>query len=102
MKHITGTTRNGSSWTPQFVTELDPKKCIGCGRCFKICPRDVLDLQVRGEDMEIDDEDYDEDDTASVMTIANAGDCIGCGACGRTCPKGCYTSAAADAIAAAA
>lgn len=34
-----------------------------------------------------DDEDYDEDDTASVMMLANAADCIGCGACGRVCPK---------------
>ena len=41
--------------------------------------------------MEMDDEDYDEDDTASVMMIANAGDCIGCGACGRVCPKDCYS-----------
>ena len=95
MNPITGITRNGTPWTPQFVVALDPKKCIGCGRCFKVCPRDVLDLIVRGEDMEMDDEDYDEDDTASVMTIANAGDCIGCGACGRTCPKGSYSYAAA-------
>ncbi|MFY9327020.1 MAG: ferredoxin III, nif-specific [Georgfuchsia sp.] len=103
MSHITGTTLNGTPWTPQFVAALDPKKCIGCGRCYKICPRDVLDLIVRGDDMALDDdEDYDEDDTASVMTLANPGDCIGCGACGRTCPKGCYTYAAADAIAAAA
>ena len=103
MSQITGTTLGGAIWTPEFVTTLDPKKCIGCGRCFKVCPRSVLDLIVRGEDMEVDEEeDYDEDDTASVMTIANAGDCIGCGACGRVCPKGCYSYAAAEAIAAAA
>lgn len=103
MSHITGTTLDGSIWTPEFVTALDPKKCIGCGRCFKICPRNVLDLTERGEEMEMDgDDDCDEDDDApSVMTIANAGDCIGCGACGRTCPKGCYSYATADAIKAA-
>ena len=94
MENITGLTLGGTVWTPEFVTALDPKKCIGCGRCYKVCPRSVLDLIVRGEDMEMDDEDYDEDDTASVMTLANAGDCIGCGACGRVCPKGCYTYAA--------
>ena len=101
MSPITGITRNGAVWTPEFVVSLDPKKCIGCGRCFKVCPRDVLDLIVRGEDMDLDDEDYDEDDTASVMTIANASDCIGCGACGRTCPKGSYSYAPAEAGAAA-
>ena len=94
MESITGLTLNGTVWTPEFATALDPKKCIGCGRCYKVCPRDVLDLIDRGEDMEMEDEDYDEDDTASVMTLKNAGDCIGCGACGRVCPKGCYSYAA--------
>lgn len=93
MAEITGLTLGGTEWTPKFVTALDPKKCIGCGRCFKVCPRDVLDLAVRGEEPEMDDEDYDEDDTASVMTIKDAKDCIGCGACGRVCPKECYSYA---------
>ena len=91
MENITGLTLNGTVWTPQFATALEGKKCIGCGRCYKVCPRDVLDLIDRGEEMELDDEDYDEDDTASVMTLKNPGDCIGCGACGRVCPKGCYS-----------
>ena len=94
MDNITGLTLNGTVWTPQFATALEGKKCIGCGRCYKVCPRDVLDLIDRGEEMELDDEDYDEDDTASVMTLKNPGDCIGCGACGRVCPKGCYSYSA--------
>ena len=94
MANITGLTLYGTEWTPQFAVALEPKKCIGCGRCYKVCPRDVLDLIDRGEEMELDDEDYDEDDTASVMTLKNPGDCIGCGACGRVCPKGCYSYSA--------
>ena len=94
MENISGLTLNGTVWEPQFATALDPKKCIGCGRCFKVCPRDVLDLIVRGEEWEMDDEDADEGDTASVMTLKNAGDCIGCGACGRVCPKDCYSYSA--------
>ena len=100
MEAITGLTLNGTAWTPEFVTALDPKKCIGCGRCYKVCPRDVLDLIDRGEDMEMEDEDYDEDDTASVMMLKDAGDCIGCGACGRVCPKGCYSYSPAPVTAA--
>ena len=100
MENITGLTLNGTPWTPEFATALDPKKCTGCGRCFKVCPRDVLDLIDRGEDMEIEDEDYDEDDTASVMMLKNPGDCIGCGACGRVCPKGCYSYSPAPVTAA--
>ena len=89
---ITGLTKGGTEWTPEFVTDLDQAKCIGCGRCYKVCPRDVRDLVER----ELDDDDEDnDDDNMMVMALANAADCIGCGACGRVCPKGCYTYAAA-------
>ncbi len=92
MGQITGLTRGGSEWTPEFVTALAQDKCIGCGRCYKVCPRNVLDLVER----ELDDDD-DDDDNTMVMTIANALDCIGCGSCGRVCPKDCYTYAPASA-----
>ena len=89
---ITGLTQGGAQWTPEFVTLLDQAKCIGCGRCYKVCPRQVLDLVER----ELDDDDEDnDDDNMMVMSLADAGDCIGCGSCGRVCPKGCYTYAAA-------
>ena len=97
MSTITGRTLGGTEWTPQFAVAIDPKKCIGCGRCYKVCPRSVLDLVERGEDQINEDEDYDDDDQMMVMTIANGGDCIGCGSCGRVCPKGCYTYASAEA-----
>jgi len=93
VNNITGATFDGTLWTPQFVTALDPRKCIACGRCYKICAREVLKLADRGEDTDRDDDD-DFDSSASVMTIANGGGCIGCGACSRVCPKGCYTSVA--------
>ena len=85
---ITGLTLGGVVWTPAFVVSIDQKKCIGCGRCYKVCPREVLGLVDREED-EID-EDLDEDQM-SVMSITNAKDCIGCGSCSRVCPKACYT-----------
>jgi len=95
MATITGKTQGGTEWVPQFVTALDAKKCIGCGRCYKVCPRDVLDLVERSGDLVDEDEDYD-DDEMMVMTISNGADCIGCGSCGRVCPKDCYTYAAAE------
>lgn len=91
MANITGLTRGGEPWTPAFVTDLNQDKCIGCGRCFKVCPRSVLDLVER----ELDDDDEGDDDNTMVMSIANALDCIGCGSCGRVCPKGCYSYAPA-------
>lgn len=89
MEPYTSFTRGGTTYTPTFVTDLNQKTCIGCGRCYKVCPRDVFELVDRDED-EID-EDMEDDDQMSVMTIKNALDCIGCGACARVCPKSCHT-----------
>lgn len=91
---ITGITRGGASWTPQFVTALNEEKCIGCGRCFKVCPRDVLTIVQRAlDDVDLDDDDDDDDDDSdnSFMTLSNPLDCIGCEACSRVCPKACFT-----------
>ena len=90
---ITGVTRGGGNWTPEFVTDINQANCIGCGRCFKVCPRDVFDLVER----EFDDDDYDDDDdgfdddVAMVMAIKDAMDCIGCKSCSRVCPKNCHS-----------
>ncbi|MBF0148163.1 MAG: ferredoxin III, nif-specific [Magnetococcales bacterium] len=98
MTFLTGLTRAGEPWTPRFITTLNHRACIGCGRCFKVCPRDVFKLVERGEIEENgseEDEDWEEDgfgdDVAYVMTLANPGDCIGCESCNRVCPKNCQT-----------
>ncbi len=109
MSTITGVTRGGAAYTPEFVMELNQKTCIGCGRCFKVCPRDVFEL-VEREDSDDDDDDYADDDyddygdddgfsddTSMVMSLKNALDCIGCSSCARICPKKCFTHAAAEA-----
>ena len=95
MSVITGHTRGGAEWIPAFLVSLDQKKCIGCGRCYKVCPRQVLDLVERTADLIDEDEDYD-DDEMMVMSIANGADCIGCGSCGRVCTKGCHGYAPAE------
>lgn len=93
---ITGRTRGGAEWVPEFVTALDAQKCIGCGRCYKVCPRDVFTLVERSEMVE-DADDFDDDDEMMVMTVHNALDCIGCKACAAVCPKQCHTHEAAAA-----
>ncbi len=96
---IVGKTRGGTEWVPEFVTALNPNTCIGCGRCYKVCPRDVFELVDRAEvldnDDDMDDDDYDDDDELKVMAIKNEMDCIGCKACSRVCPKDCHTHEAA-------
>lgn len=100
MSTITGITRGGSEWIPAFITDLDQGNCIGCGRCFKVCPRDVFELVDREDpDLDLDaddDDDYDDDDgfsddTSMVMSLKNLLDCIGCQACSRVCPKNCLS-----------
>ncbi len=96
MSVITGLTRGGATWTPAFVTALDQGHCIGCGRCYKVCPRDVFELLDRDDlDLELDDLDDDvgDDDNSMVMSIKDLMDCIGCAACSRVCPKGCLSHA---------
>ncbi|WP_295882890.1 ferredoxin III, nif-specific [uncultured Thiohalocapsa sp.] len=94
MSTITGLTRGGVEWTPAFVTSLNQANCIGCGRCFKVCPRDVFELIDR-DDLELDDDDDFDDDfdeaPGMVMNLKNVMDCIGCESCSRVCPKNCLT-----------
>ena len=54
MATLTGKTFSGEDWTPTFAMAIDEEKCIGCGRCYKVCPRDVFDLVEREFD-----EDYE-------------------------------------------
>ncbi len=91
---ITGVTAGGTLWTPSFVKSINQTRCIGCGRCYKVCPRDVFDLVDRADvlsENEIDDYDDLDEDNAKVMSLANALDCIGCEACSKVCPKGCFS-----------
>ena len=93
MDPITAITRGGTPWTPEFAVTLDGKKCIGCGRCYKVCTRDVLELIDRSEDdLPEDDDEDDSDSISSVMSLADPMDCTGCGACSRVCPKACFTN----------
>lgn len=92
MSVVTGLTLGGKNWIPQFVQAIDQSICLGCGRCFKVCGRNVLALQAMNEDGEfVDEDDDDEEVERKVMTIANPDLCIGCQACSRICPKNCYT-----------
>ncbi|MEM8957950.1 MAG: ferredoxin III, nif-specific [Pseudomonadota bacterium] len=95
-------TRGGAEYVPEFLMSIDIEKCIGCGRCFKVCGRGVMTLKGVTEDGIVigpEDEDYDEYEdeiVKKVMAMADAEACIGCKACNRVCPSDCQTHAALD------
>lgn len=80
----TSKTKGGFAWTPRFIEAIDAVVCIGCGRCYKVCGRDVLNL------VEFEDEDENQ---KMVMEIENADNCIGCESCAKVCSTKCLTHA---------
>ncbi len=84
-------TRDGRNWEPDYLLSIDPKTCIGCGRCFKVCGRGVMTLKGINDEGEFVDLDDDEEVERKVMAMADMGACIGCGACARVCPANCQS-----------
>lgn len=91
---MAASTRDGRDWTPDFLLAIDAGVCIGCGRCFKVCGRNVMTLKGINEDGDLVDPEEDEIER-QVMVMNDAGACIGCGACARVCPTNCQTHGAA-------
>jgi len=48
--------------------QLQEDRCIGCGMCLEVCPREVFEMKGRG------------------VRIRDRDACMECGACSRNCP----------------
>jgi len=88
----TALTRGGTEWYPRFLESIDQESCIGCGRCYKVCGRGVMEPIERPYD---EDEDEDEACGGTVMSVADREACIGCEACAKVCAKKAQTHIAA-------
>ncbi len=86
-------TKGGRQWTPRYLEAIDMEKCIGCGRCYKACGRQVLSLVEKP--FEEEDDEYGDDMGNMVMSIADGDDCIGCEACARVCTRKCHSHSSA-------
>lgn len=59
----------GFRYLENVVTlELDQGKCVGCGRCFEVCPHQVFVIEERR------------------ARIVDRDACMECGACAMNCP----------------
>ncbi|MCU0568752.1 MAG: ferredoxin III, nif-specific [Oculatellaceae cyanobacterium Prado106] len=96
MSTVTGLTYGGAVWTPKYIVEINQSTCLGCGRCFKACGRNVLQLKAMNDEGEFVEDEDDDEIERKVMVIANQDLCIGCEACSRVCPKNCQTHAPVD------
>ncbi|EHH13615.1 4Fe-4S ferredoxin, nitrogenase-associated [Mesorhizobium amorphae CCNWGS0123] len=71
-----------SRWTPQYLTAVDGTTCIGCGRCFKVCSREVVHLYGGDDAGEIlgvcdgEDDDFDGELNRMIMNDAYVADPI--------------------------
>jgi Nif-specific ferredoxin III len=95
MSHYTVTLPSGVEWTPQFIAAINQEKCIGCGRCFKTCAREVLQLMAMDDDGQLVaiDADDDEEYEKKVMNIAQPENCVGCESCNNNCARRCISYA---------
>jgi heterodisulfide reductase subunit A len=67
--------------TSGLVAEVNPDKCMGCGKCQEVCPYNAIELIDTTKDFE---------DISIMVTKSsiNSALCKGCGTCAATCPVG--------------
>ena len=64
--------------TTNYIPRVTLEKCIGCGKCAKVCP--ILAIAMKEKEQE------GENDTK--RPVIDTDICLGCGVCARNCPTG--------------
>ena len=51
--------------------KVNPKSCVACGACTKVCPKSVISI------------------FNGCYAVIDSENCLGCGKCHKVCPTGC-------------
>lgn len=66
--------------TTNYIPKVSLEKCIGCGKCAKVCPILAIEIEAAKEDP---------DGTQRKRhAVIDTEICLGCGVCARNCPAG--------------
>ena len=74
--------------TTSYIPVVDTEKCIGCGKCNKVCPMDAI--TVSNNEIKINpDLDLTQGNKINKKCAGvNEDICLGCGVCVKNCPVG--------------
>ncbi|MFX1327240.1 MAG: FAD-dependent oxidoreductase [Promethearchaeota archaeon] len=67
--------------TSGLVAEVNPDKCIGCGKCEEVCPYKAIELIESIKE-------FEDVNIIVKKSSINSALCKGCGTCAATCPVG--------------
>ncbi len=67
------------------LATVDYDKCVGCGACAKVCPRNIITITPFKADRIVAVICSNKDKGKDVLAVCKVG-CIGCGACARVSP----------------